>query len=333
MPTVIPNRRRGMTLVELLVVISILTILAVTVIPNIGNTSDRRKVREAARNLSSFIAGGQSRALGSHSGGGVWFDPLPNKIDSGPLSIAIAIDLADANVPQPYCGNTGTSAISALNVLSGNQQAVATFTEACGPLASGTNLIQLAGSASYFLLTAPYNAASPVTFTTGTISLQTGALNQTDANTAWPKVPTSLGLSYRIIGAPTRSPANSLTLSDGVAIDLHHSTVGVTQFPNVSAPSSLNTGTAPFQILYDSTGKPQYLACNGSRMPLNDPLFLLVAPIASIQTSGTLAPADGYWVAIDPRGGIPKVAEVDPSGGTIVAQQSFIRSGAVQYGR
>ena len=47
----------------------------------------------------------------------------------------------------------------------------------------------------------------------------------------------------------------------------------------------------------------------------------------------SLAPNDGYWVAIDPRGGIPKVAEVYTSGTTIVLQQKYIREGAVQLGR
>jgi prepilin-type N-terminal cleavage/methylation domain-containing protein len=315
------QRRRGMTLVELLVVISILGLLAVTVIPNISNTSDRRKVREAARALSSFIAGGQSRALGSRNGGGVWIDLLPNGISNGTIALGAAIDLADADVGMSYAGDSTSSKV-AFSYTTLSTTAAVTFTGGCTPPSNGNNLIRLENSPALFRFTSTSG-------TTGEISMRSDA-NQTIANTFWPRSGSSV--SYEIIGPPTRSPANTLTLGDGVAIDLYHSSSGTTTFPNLTAPTSIASGTA-FQILYDSAGRPQYLACNGLRTAINEPLFLLVASIESIQSSGSLAPVDGYWVAIDPRGGIPKIAEVNRSGSTIEAQQSFIRSGAVQYGR
>jgi prepilin-type N-terminal cleavage/methylation domain-containing protein len=315
------QRRRGMTLIELLVVISILGLLAVTVIPNISNTSDRRKVREAARAVSSFIAGGQSRALGSRNGGGVWITPLPNGISNGTITIGAAIDLADADVGMSYAGDSTNSKVTfSYNAISASVPV--TFTGGCNPPSSGNNLIRLENSSALFRFTSTSGS-------TGVISMRSDA-NQTVSNTFWPRSDSSL--SYEIIGPPTRSPANTLSLGEGVAIDLYHSSIGTTTFPNVTAPASLASGAA-FQILYDSTGRPQHLACNGVRTAINEPIFLLVASIESIQSSGTLAPVDGYWVAVDPRGGIPKIAEVDRTGSTIEAQQSFIRAGAVQYGR
>jgi len=321
-----------MTLVELLVVISILGLLAVAVIPNFANTGDRRKVREAARAISSFMAGGQSRALGSRAGGGVWFDPLSSTISSGPLSIGAAIDLAEADVAQPYGGNFTSSTITALTSSTGTQ-AAATFSEACGPLVSNTNLIRLGGYRTAYVL----RTVTGTTFTTATIEMQSSGttstnLNQTIYNASWPKVP-SAGITYEIYGPPSRSSASTLTLGNGVAIDLYHSWVQGQTLQTV-----LRSGTTPFQILFDATGKPYCLASNGGRQPMNTTLFLLVAPIESIQSSGTasdnsLAPTDGYWVAIDPRGGIPKVAEVYASGTTLFQQQKYIREGAVQLGR
>lgn len=309
-----------MTLIELLVVVAILGLLAVAVLPNLSNTSDRRKVREAARVVSSFIAGGQSRALGSRSGGGVWIDTLPNLISSDSLSMVAAIDLAEADVPQPYSGNATNSTITALNSITGSTT-VATFSEACGPLVSGTNLIQLGPSKTTFLLTTTTGAM----FTTGTVSMQgPGSLNQTIYNSTWPKVPPS-GISYTIIGRPTRSPGSGLTLADGVAIDVTHSTFG-----------GNSLGPAAFQVLFDSTGRPHSIGLNGSRVLFNDPLYLLVASIESMQTTGTIAnraPVGSYWVAIDPMGGIPRVAEVYTSGTSLVDQQRYLRQGAVQQGR
>lgn len=316
--------RRGMTLIELLVVITILGLLAVTVIPNIANTGGRRNVREAARAVSSFIAAGQSRALGSRGGGGVWIDPLPNSIASGTLSIGAAIDLADADIAAAYSGDSTTSAVTVQATLA--TTASCAFSGGCNPPSTVNNLIRLQGSPSWFGFTW-------VSGSSGLISLRPGA-NQTLANTSWPN--SNSALAYEIIGPPTRSTGNTLTLGDGVAIDLMHSSLGGIQ-------SLVRTGTASFQILYDSTGRPYNLCCGGVRIAINDPIFLLVAPIESIQISGTvpapdgtfgtLAPTDGYWVSIDPRGGIPKVAEVKTSGTSILDQQSLIRSGAAQLGR
>ena len=311
------DNRRGMTLVELLVVITILGLLAVTVLPNLGNTGGRRKVREAARAVASFVTAGQSRALGSRAGGGVWIDPLGNMIASGTLSVGAAIDLADADVGSPYSGDSTSStvSISPLNAATVS----GTFVGGCNPPSSTNNLIRIQGSPSFFLL-------SSVTGSTGVISLRSNAGQSVD-NTVWP--PSGARLQYEIIGPPTRSPGISLTLGDGVAIDLLHSWFA----SNIQA--IVGSGTTPFQILYDSTGRPQHLCFNGVRLAINDPIYLLVASIESIQENPnpTLAPKDAYWVAIDPRGGSPKVAEVNPTGTTIIEQQSFIRSGAVQYGR
>jgi len=309
--------RRGMTLVELLVVITILGLLAVTVIPNISNIGGRRAVRESARAVASFVTAGQSRALGSRGGGGVWIDPLPNTITSGSLFVGAAIDLADADVGTPYSGDSTSStvSISPLNAAS----VTSTFVGGCTPPSTTNNSIRIQGSPSLFTLTS-------VAGSTGVISLRSEA-GQTVNNTVWP--PSGATLQYEIIGPPTRSPGNTLTLGDGVAVDLLHSWFG----NNLQAV--LGSGTTPFQILYDSAGRPQNLCCNGVRRSINDPIYLLIASIESIQENPNpaLAPKDGYWVTIDPRGGTPKVAEVNPSGTTIVEQQSFIRTGAVQYGR
>ena len=309
--------RRGMTLVELLVVITILGLLAVTVLPNINNTGGRRKVREAARAVASFVTAGQSRALGARGGGGVWIDALPNSIASGTFSVGAAIDLADADVGTPYSGDSTTSTVSISPVNAAS--VTGTFVGGCIPPSGTNNLIRLQGSPSLFTL-------SPVAGSTGVISLRPTAGQSVD-NIVWP--PSGASLQYEIIGPPTRSAGNSLTLGDGVVIDLLHSWFG----SNLQA--IVGSGTSPFQILYDSTGRPQHLCCNGVRLAINDPIYLLIASIESIQENPnpTLAPKDAYWVAIDPRGGTPKVAEVNPSGTTIPGQQSFIRTGAVQYGR
>ena len=320
MPLIQHYRRRGMTLIELLVVISILGLLAVTVLPNLSNNDSRRKVREAAMTISSFIAGGQSRALGSRAGGGVWIDLRPSPIASGPIAAGYAINLADADVPASYAGDSISSSVTFGTASPGASTAAVTFTGGCTPPSGSNNLIRLGNAPALFTL-------STVSGSTATVSMRSSA-NQTASNTSWPR-PNS-PMTYEIIGPPTRASGNTLTLGNAVAIDLYHS-----WFQGQSLQAVLGSGTTPFQILFDSTGRPQYVACNGSRQPINNSLYLLVASIESIESTGTssnsaLAPKDGYWVAIEPRGGIPKVTEVYTSGTSLVDQQKYIREGAVR---
>ena len=301
--------RRGMTLIELLVVIAILGLLSVAVLPNLTNTSGARKVRETVRGVSSFMAGAQTRALQSRSGAGIWIDILPNQMGSN----WAAIDLAVANVAYPYAGDTTTSTLTSLS--SGVASTVtATFSDTCLPPTSSSYLIRFQGSQTWFKF-------DP---TTTQISLRP-ELGQTTANTVWPTPP----VSYEVVGCPTKDASTALTLGNGVAIDLTNSFVGTTPIlQSISSPTRL-------MVVYDSGAKPAYVIRDNAatREPLREPIFLLVADIESIQNGTSLTKPGGFWVAIDPRGGIPRVGEVNTAGPTVIEKQSVVRQGLMQYGR
>ena len=315
------QRRRGMTLIELMVVVLILGLLSVAVLPNLANTGDARKVREAARSLSSFIASAQSQAIGSRTASGIWIDPLSNQMGASWISL----DIAMTEVPAPYAGDTTTAGIQSLTppagtLLGQSSSATPVFTVGFNlpaPLSLAYQ-IRLAGSAVWFDF-------DPLTLT---IQMRT-SINQTPQNTTWPTTTTSSPIGYEIVAAPVRSNSTSLTFGDGVAIDLTKSFIGTSPILNSVTPPP------PPRILFDASGRPSFLINDAAatRIPMSETVFLLVSSIESIQSGTSLTEPGSYWIAIDPRGGVPKVAEVKPPGLTIRDSQEYIRKGLLQTGR
>ena len=315
-----------MTLIELMVVVLILGLLSVAVLPNLANTGDARKVREAARSLSSFIASAQSQAIGSRTASGIWIDPLSNQMGASWISL----DIAMTEVPAPYAGDTTTAGIQSLTppagtLLGQSSSATPVFTGGFNLPAPSTFTpplvyqIRLAGSAVWF----DFYPSLPQP-----IQMRT-SINQTPQNTTWPTTTTSSPIGYEIVAAPVRSNSTSLTFGDGVAIDLTNSFIGTSPI--------LNSGTPPPppRILFDASGRPSFLINDAAatRIPMSETVFLLVSSIESIQSGTSLTEPGSYWIAIDPRGGVPKVAEVKPPGLTIRDSQEYIRKGLLQTGR
>ncbi len=318
MPQLLPDHRRGMSLVELLVVIAILGLLAVTVLPNLANTGERRKVREAARQVSSFVAGAQSRAIGSREGFGIWIDPLGNRVQSEDgLAHIVAIDFFFADVPEPYAGESLGSVVTPKPDTPFNSDTLEltfsnTLPQALSPF---SKQISFAGSPTRFRL--DWDSS-----TEGSAARlgELNELNQTYENTPWPVSPRSGGLPYEIFFPATRSAVESLTLADSVAADLTWTVVG-TRASNWPAPPGLppESGTAleiqqflgPMQLLYDGSGNLSTAVRAGGRgLPVLEPVYFLIAPIEAIQDGTCFTKPGAFWVAMSPQGGIPKVAEV-----------------------
>ncbi len=91
-------RRRAVTLVELLVVITIILILAVIVLPRLGLNSKGRKVREASRMVSVFLNRAKTQAVESGRACGVEFA----ESNSGDRFATV---LRIVQVPELYAGD------------------------------------------------------------------------------------------------------------------------------------------------------------------------------------------------------------------------------------
>jgi prepilin-type N-terminal cleavage/methylation domain-containing protein len=89
---------RGFTLMELLVVITIMVILTAAMIPVMSVASDARRLREGARLVSTMLASAQSRAISSGRSVGVLFQPMKNN----PYA---CMEMYMVESPQPYSGD------------------------------------------------------------------------------------------------------------------------------------------------------------------------------------------------------------------------------------
>jgi len=317
-----------------MVVVLILGLLAVTVLPNLANSADSRKIREAARAVSSFVAASQSQAISGRSGGGIRIDVLGSPMGSNDA----ALDVGMVMIPQPYCGDDPGSVVTVVPDSIDSSMAALTFTGGFSddPLknASGNILphlgIRFGGSRIEFMFVPTLGSA------TGTVYMQDGVgpsslpnLNQTIDNTSWPQG----AVCYEITAGPLRDGNTSLTLGDGVAIDMTNSYVGT---GNIFSVPRLSDSV---YLLFDSAGVPTSWINDGlTKQPFAETLFLLINSVEAIQNNTSLTEPGGYWVAIDPRGGVPKVAEVKPQGAPIDTlkirdSQEYIRKGLLQTGR
>ena len=123
----LPAARRGITLIELLVVIVILSIVTAASIPMLTSGMEQRRVREAARLVSSYISSAKSRAVETGRPSGVMiqrYTPAAITASGGGGGLqslpGYAMSLVMVDIPAPYSGDTtGSMAIVSTQLISG----------------------------------------------------------------------------------------------------------------------------------------------------------------------------------------------------------------------
>ena len=271
------RKNSGLTLVELLVVVVILTLLVAVVLPLAQPTPSQRLVREASRQVNAFLASAQSRAVGEQREYGVMLVP--------DASGEQCFDLMLAKVPPLYGGDevTATATISSTNnmaTLNGADRIVKSYQY--DQTADGQNLFVGEGDRIRFNYRGPWYRIDAVSVSGGPPTVTFSYDVDNDGNNDAPLPPAGAAFAYQIRRKPRASAAGMMTLPTGAYIDLGF--YGTDASGNtVFRPVSGEGASAPMSsqvVMFDATGRPN-----------SDSIYLLV----SSKPSTPVANAAGKW--------------------------------------
>lgn len=315
------QRRRGVSMSELLVVVAIMGAVAVTVLPNLTGTVELRRSREATRVVVSFLGKAHARALGRREWSGFQVAATGTAAWSG-------LDLQLADQPIAYRGDTVDAAVTisgtSMPRLASGTAGQLVWSGSAG-VAAG-DLIRFDGRGPAYEITAV--SAEGVLFrlrgADGFGAAEDAGL--TEHNTPWPAAaPATHTFEIQRRPLPSGSPLN---LTDGRCIDLYWSGFGPPQVGAVVGTYRRFTSPgSTVSVLFDGTGRLRQIVettpVATNRLTVTGPLFLLVgramraeatAPVAALSglddTQGAnFQHPDSYWIAIDPATGSVKSAE------------------------
>lgn len=304
--------RRGLTLTELLVVISIVVLLAAVVLPMMQPVLRGREVREAARQLSNLINQAQARAFERGRPAGILIEPNNGR--------TFTVRLAE--VPPPYSGDS--------------YDAGAVYVASEGHLyrtlvgtTSGQKMIEAQSENEKLLIRFNYRGplytitkTSPPTNVYGTrVRLFSNIyplppVPQTQTPVSTPPVP------FEIYQWPKASVTPPLELPNPAAIDLYFSKAGSFEIGPWLATTG---GTVIITFRPDGSANSLYYSHPfedpNPPFPIISPIYLLVGRNPGIPEQivlnkteinlreSNLADPDSVWLAIDHRTGKITVAQ------------------------
>lgn len=293
-----------MTLIELLIVMGIMLVLVTLGAVNMQPEVERRRMREAARQVGVYIGSARSRAMETGRPCGVMIE----RVAADPR---MGMVLHQVEVPPPYAGDTVNA--QCIVKITANPKNLKTkyaeldvqfSTPGLSPnIVKKGDLIQFNGQGPMYQITTDGNTTTAKV----EIDLSTGM----SLPWPWPDPPSpptwSLPLSFKILRQPQKSGAAPLQLPATVVMDLEWS--GTDAVPQ--AFKDLGSGNDhTVKIMFSGSGAMEgyYLGADAYSGIL--PVYLLVGKRQRVLPGGLMPEDnlynyqdfDNYWIAITPQG-------------------------------
>jgi len=287
----VPFFRGGFTLIEMLIVISILMILAAAAANVMRPALDGRRIREAARAVNVYLSSARNRAMETGRPCGVILRRF------GTLPCAMNADQCE--VPPCYCGDTEQSTAQ-VTAVSGNVVTVSLDVAPIGLVRRG-DLVQLNSQGPLYIIndTNPVDANGFVTGASLSLALDTSQGQMAPWSASSPRVP------YRIFRSPMKGAATPLQLPAAAVVDLQWSGIDTGFFGATAADVT---------VLFSPNGSVSCIYYGNTRLDVVQPVFLLIGKREKV-SPGTYSAADpatwanwqdltNFWVAINPQTGL-----------------------------
>jgi len=294
----------GVTLIEMLVVISILMLLAAIALRQARPAMESRRIREAARGLNVYF--GAARVKAKETG-----RPHGVMLERWNVQSECSILLRQVEVPPPYAGDTFDAAcqVQLLSVGPLGFSVLVQFSPAASvdlTLINAGDQIQFDHQGPLYRIT-----AKDVTLARLTAEL----VPSYGQRVPWPAGAFSArAMPFEIIRQPVPSSAAPLQLPQGAVIDLYESGTNSVSFEPVAG-----NPTAPIIVMFSPSGSVQDVL--GAGVCRTDPMFFLVGradrvPLVAAAPATPRGPTqneDGMrnyqdtgnlWVTLNPQTGL-----------------------------
>ena len=318
---------RAFTLIEMLIVVSIMMILVAAGVSVFRPASDSRRIREAARAINVYLSSARNRAMETGRPCGV----MLRRLDSAPLAV---LNLDQCEVPPCYTGDTEQSVATVIYL--GGNAVEATLDVPLPPgMVRPNDRIQFNSHGPLYRIISLADDPSGQFIVSDTLLLtfdtSQGQMVPWPDLTGTPKPPAS----YRIYRAPVKSVATPLQLPASIVIDLGASGTGVVPFGN----------TTDVTIVFSPNGSVLWYYGAGGETLVTDPIFLLVGKRERVGNTPQLPPTsaneanwsnwqdlNNIWIVINPQTGSVTAGEV-AVGSDITEARSLARDAQSMGGK
>ena len=327
--------RTGLTLVELLVVITIMTILAALLVPQLRTVNKERNIREAARLVASTFANASQRAI-NEGIAGVQIVRNQNLIDADGVNFA-GTSLYVMRQQPAYTGDDGAAEATWLSA-----------DEVTIPMPFEQEDLQIVRAGDYvsFNYSAVRYRILMVTLPMPVVPGDPMTL-QVEIGGSQPPLPGGTAgdtFPFVIHRQPQRLESSRVDLPEGYLIDLRFS--GELNFgPDASLPFDPRTNfheidTNNVTYLFNSKGGiERYYYTQNSALPLLSQIptttqYLLVREYSpdEVAYADVLNEPDNLWVTVNPVSGAANVAYVVPTDSSVAIALRLANSRGIAQG-